>query len=121
MAAAYLKPGCLAGAGQQDDRCLALVQRHGDTTELGPALNGGGSGIGLVAGVGEVSPAPKSLASGRVLCTGHFYAHALQPCPWAVTLQSPLISRPGKPSRRRPWPQSTDTVVPGRPWSLRAS
>jgi hypothetical protein len=33
MAAAYLKPGCLAGAGQQDDRYLALVQRHGDTTD----------------------------------------------------------------------------------------
>ena len=33
MAAAYLKPGCLAGGGQQDDRYLALVQRHGDTTD----------------------------------------------------------------------------------------
>jgi len=33
MAAAYLKPGCLAGAGQPDDRYLALVQRHGDSTD----------------------------------------------------------------------------------------
>ena len=33
MAAAYLKPGCLAGAGQLDDHYLALLQRHGDTTD----------------------------------------------------------------------------------------
>jgi hypothetical protein len=33
MAAAYLKPGCLAGASQLDDRYLALLQRHGDTTD----------------------------------------------------------------------------------------
>ncbi|MCS5699104.1 lysozyme [Cyanobium sp. FGCU-52] len=32
MAAAFLKPGCLAGGGQQDDRYLARLQRHGDTT-----------------------------------------------------------------------------------------
>jgi len=32
MAAAYLKPGCLAGASQLDDRYLGLLQRHGDTT-----------------------------------------------------------------------------------------
>jgi hypothetical protein len=32
MAAEFLKPGCLAGAGQPDDRYLALVQRLGDTT-----------------------------------------------------------------------------------------
>jgi hypothetical protein len=33
MAAAYLKPGCLAGAGQLDDRYLGQLQRHGDTTD----------------------------------------------------------------------------------------
>ena len=33
MAAAYLKPGCLAGASQLDDRYLGLLQRHGDTTD----------------------------------------------------------------------------------------
>ena len=33
MAAAFLKPGCLAGATQQDDHYLTLVQRHGDTTD----------------------------------------------------------------------------------------
>jgi hypothetical protein len=33
MAAAYLKPGCIAAAGQLDDRYLGLVQRHGDTTD----------------------------------------------------------------------------------------
>lgn len=33
MAAAFLKPGCLNGSGQLDDRYLALVQSHGDTTE----------------------------------------------------------------------------------------
>ena len=33
MAAAYLKPGCLAGAGQQDDHYLALVEHHGDSTD----------------------------------------------------------------------------------------
>ena len=33
MAAVFLRPGCLAGPGQLDDRYLALVQRHGDTTE----------------------------------------------------------------------------------------
>jgi hypothetical protein len=33
MAAAFLKPGCLRGSGQLDDQCLALVQRHGDTTD----------------------------------------------------------------------------------------
>jgi len=33
MAAAYLKPGCLAGAGQLDDHYLALLRRHGDTTD----------------------------------------------------------------------------------------
>jgi hypothetical protein len=33
MAAAFLRPGCLAGAGQLDDHYLALVQRHGDTTD----------------------------------------------------------------------------------------
>jgi hypothetical protein len=32
MAAEFLKPGCLAGSGQPDDRYLALVQRFGDTT-----------------------------------------------------------------------------------------
>ncbi len=32
MTAAFLRPGCLAGAGQLDDRYLALLQRHGDTT-----------------------------------------------------------------------------------------
>jgi hypothetical protein len=34
MAAQFLKPGCLAGAGQPDDRHLAVVQRFGDTTNL---------------------------------------------------------------------------------------
>ena len=33
MAAAFLRPGCLNGPDQPDDRYLALVQRHGDTTE----------------------------------------------------------------------------------------
>lgn len=33
MAAAFLRPGCLAGPGQADDRYLALVQRHGDSTD----------------------------------------------------------------------------------------
>jgi hypothetical protein len=33
MAAAYLKPGCLAGSGQIDDRYLALVHRFGDSTD----------------------------------------------------------------------------------------
>ncbi len=33
MAAAFLKPGCLAGGGQQDDRYLARLHRHGDTTD----------------------------------------------------------------------------------------
>ena len=33
MAAQFLKPGCLAGPGQPDDRYLALVQRFGDTTD----------------------------------------------------------------------------------------
>lgn len=32
MAAEFLKPGSLAGAGQKDDRYLAIVQRFGDTT-----------------------------------------------------------------------------------------
>ena len=32
MAAAFLRPGCLAGSGQPDDRYLALVERFGDTT-----------------------------------------------------------------------------------------
>ena len=27
------RPGCLVGAGQLDDRYLALLQRHGDTTD----------------------------------------------------------------------------------------
>ena len=33
MAAAFLKPDCLKGSGQLDDQYLALVQRHGDTTD----------------------------------------------------------------------------------------
>ena len=33
MAAAFLRPGCLNGPGQLDDQFLALVQRHGDTTD----------------------------------------------------------------------------------------
>jgi GH24 family phage-related lysozyme (muramidase) len=33
MAAAFLKPGALTGNGQLDDQYLALVQRHGDTTD----------------------------------------------------------------------------------------
>jgi GH24 family phage-related lysozyme (muramidase) len=33
MAAVFLKPGCLKGSGQLDDQYLALVQRHGDTTD----------------------------------------------------------------------------------------
>ena len=33
MAAAFLKPDCLRGPGQLDDQFLALVQRHGDTTD----------------------------------------------------------------------------------------
>jgi hypothetical protein len=32
MAAEFLKPGCLTGSGQPDDRYLALVQRFGETT-----------------------------------------------------------------------------------------
>jgi len=33
MAAAFLKPEALNGPGQTDDQYLALVQRHGDTTD----------------------------------------------------------------------------------------
>ena len=33
MAAAFLKPGCLAGGGQPDDQYLRLVNRFGDTTD----------------------------------------------------------------------------------------
>ena len=33
MVAAFLKPACLNGPGQLDDQYLALVQRHGDTTD----------------------------------------------------------------------------------------
>ena len=33
MAAAFLNPGCIKGTGQLDDQYLALVQRHGDTTD----------------------------------------------------------------------------------------
>ena len=34
MAAEFLRPGCLtSGPGQPDDRYLAIVQRHGDTTD----------------------------------------------------------------------------------------
>jgi hypothetical protein len=33
MAAAFLKPSCLRRSGQLDDQYLALVQRHGDTTD----------------------------------------------------------------------------------------
>jgi hypothetical protein len=33
MAAAFLRPGSLNGSGQLDDQFLALVQRHGDTTD----------------------------------------------------------------------------------------
>jgi GH24 family phage-related lysozyme (muramidase) len=33
MAAAFLNPGCLKGQDQLDDQYLALVQRHGDTTD----------------------------------------------------------------------------------------
>ena len=32
MAAAHLRPGCLPGAGQADDRYLQRVLRHGDST-----------------------------------------------------------------------------------------
>jgi hypothetical protein len=46
MAAAYLKPGCLAGAGQLDDRYLGLLQRHGDTTDAAAQIQTlGGLGI----------------------------------------------------------------------------
>jgi len=34
MAAAFLKPDALRGPGQLDDQYLALVQRHGDTTDV---------------------------------------------------------------------------------------
>ena len=33
MAVAFLRPGCLAGGGQPDDHCLALVERFGHTTD----------------------------------------------------------------------------------------
>ena len=33
MAAAYLRPGCLAGSGQPDDQYLQIVRQYGDTTE----------------------------------------------------------------------------------------
>jgi hypothetical protein len=33
MAAAYLRPGCLAGSGQPDDPYLQIVRQYGDTTE----------------------------------------------------------------------------------------
>jgi GH24 family phage-related lysozyme (muramidase) len=33
MAAAFLRPGALTGNGQLDDQYLALVQRHGDSTD----------------------------------------------------------------------------------------
>lgn len=39
MAAAFLQPGCLDGAGQLDDRDLALVQRQGDTTNAAAAIS----------------------------------------------------------------------------------
>jgi GH24 family phage-related lysozyme (muramidase) len=53
MAGAFLKPGCLAGEGQMDDRYLALVQLYGDSTEAhaqARALDGRGAGQRLVAG-----------------------------------------------------------------------
>jgi hypothetical protein len=47
MAAAFLRPGCLAGPGQADDRYLALVQRHGDSSEAHAQLAAlAGLGIG---------------------------------------------------------------------------
>ncbi len=48
MAAAFLRPGCLNGPGQLDDQFLALVQRHGDSTEA-PAQLAALAGLGLRA------------------------------------------------------------------------
>lgn len=36
--AAFLRPGCLKGQGQPDDRDLAIVQCHGDTTDANAQL-----------------------------------------------------------------------------------
>ena len=48
MAAEFLRPGCLAGQGQPDDRYLALVQRRGDTTQA-PAQVATLAGLGIRA------------------------------------------------------------------------
>ncbi|WP_411871717.1 glycoside hydrolase family protein [Vulcanococcus limneticus] len=48
MAAAFLRPGCLNGPGQLDDQFLALVQRHGDSTEA-PAQLAALADLGLRA------------------------------------------------------------------------
>jgi hypothetical protein len=48
MAAAFLKPGCLAGQGQVDDQYLRLVQRYGDSTDASAQIAALGS-LGLRA------------------------------------------------------------------------
>ena len=48
MAAAFLRPGCLSGAGQADDRYLQRVHRYGDSTDAGAQVAALGS-LGISA------------------------------------------------------------------------
>ena len=48
MAAAFLRPGCLSGAGQADDRYLERVHRYGDSTDAGAQVAALGS-LGISA------------------------------------------------------------------------
>ena len=62
---------------------MALVQRHGDTTDgrieqpLSAALDGGGGWIGLVAGVGEVRQLPATASDSRALLRGALFLWGL--------------------------------------------
>lgn len=65
MAAAFLRPGCLAREGQPDDRYLVLVQRFGDSTETHAQLR-----LGFPVPVGWLHHGPVEAPNGEARLVG---------------------------------------------------
>lgn len=81
MLAAYLKPGSLQGAGQADDRFLAIVKQFGDTTDAGAQVRALGS-LGIVARFrqdGGIVDLQRQLAAGFPVPVGWLHKGGASP------------------------------------------
>jgi hypothetical protein len=121
MAAAHLKPGCLAGGSQPDDRYLALVERFGDTTNAQAQVRAL-ERLGIQATFRIDGCIEQLIAQlGIPITAGWLHrGHVSAPSGgghWSLVVgwdpRTHLVLRALRP-------QGTATVVPGRPWSLRA-